>query len=270
MEKISKVLQPAQRPTSGLSKTLPNSPRSNEGAGSGRQAASPTPAQCTECGGVGYFRLDVPMGHPQFGKLIPCECQAENKLSRLQRLSGLTEAERSVRLADIVAPAGSDTALMVQAAQAFVSEPAGFLTIHGSTGNAKTAVMHGIVNELVKAGVEAVYITAFDLIGYIRAAFDDKHDVADVNAHERLKRLERVQVLCLDELDKVKWSDWVQEQITDLIDVRYRHGLNWETGTVVAMNTNPESLPAFIYSRLRDGRNMMVENRDADVRPGME
>lgn len=191
-------------------------------------------------------------------------------MSRLQRLSGLTDQERKVRLADISAKSGSGTALMVDAARNFITAPVGFLTLHGTTGNAKTVVMHSIVNELVDQSIEAVYITAFDLIGYIRAAFDKQHDVVDVTAHDRLKRLEKVRVLCLDELDKVKWSSWVEEQITDLIDARYRLGLDWEVGTVIAMNANPNTLPEWIYSRLRDGRNVMIENRDADVRPGME
>lgn len=215
------------------------------------------------------MRADVPFGDVQFGKLIRCECQTQNAMSRLQRLSGLTDAERKVRLEDIVAGASTGTGRMVQAAHKFISAPTGFVTFYGSTGNAKTAVLHGIINELVNRSVEAVYITAFDLIGYIRAAFDKQHEVIDVNAHDRLKRLESVRVLCLDELDKVKWTDWVEEQITDLIDARYRLGLDWEVGTVIAMNANPETLPIWIYSRLRDGRNTIVENNDADTRPGM-
>ena len=226
---------------------------------------------CNDCGDVGFVRADdVEIGNPQFGKLIRCGCQAKNDLSRLQRLSGLTNMERAVRLADISAVSGTDTAFMVDAAKRFLKNPVGFLTIHGGAGNAKTAVMHGIINELVQGSVEAVYITAFDLISYIRAAFDKQREIVDATAYDRLKRLERVRVLCLDELDKVKWSDWVEEQITDLIDARYRLGLDWEVGTVVAMNANPDTLPAWIYSRLRDGRNVVIENRDADVRPGME
>ena len=275
-------------------------------------APRPQP-KCNECGDIGYLSLDVPLGHPQFGKYVDCLCRIHAdiekykndsasfderawkkilaglklhgcadevsavesqmsgmKRSYLQKLSGLTDAERAVRLDDIVADAASGTGRMLSAARDFVKQPIGFLTLYGSTGNAKTAVLHGVVNELVDQQIEAVYVTAFDVLGYIRAAFDKEHDVIDDTAHDRLKRLERVRVLCLDELDKIKWSDWVEEQITDLIDARYRLGLDGEVGTVVAMNASPDKLPAWIYSRLRDGRNVMIENRDADVRPGME
>lgn len=160
---------------------------------------------------------------------------------------------------------------MVEAAKHFVQEPYGILTIHGGTGNAKTTALQGIVNELVSMRVQAVYITAFDLIGYIRAAFSSNgKEVINDDAHARLKKLESVRVLCVDEMDKVKWSDWVQEQLTDLVDVRYRLGLGLEAGTVIAMNASPDILPAWMFSRLADGRNVMIENKDADVRPGME
>lgn len=226
-------------------------------------------SDCADCGGSGWFRLEVEFGHPQFGKLTRCTCKRSEDASRLQKLSGLTDAERSVRMVDVVA-VGDGTKRMVQASKIFIENPVGYLTIHGTTGNAKTAVMHAIVNELIDKGIEAVYVTAFDVLGYIRAAFDAEKNIASASAYERLKKLECVRVLCIDELDKVRWTEFVEEQITDLVDARYRLGLDWEVGTVIAMNANPESLPAWIYSRLRDGRNVIVENMDADVRPGME
>lgn len=225
--------------------------------------------QCLECGGSGWLRYDVAIGHPKFGRMERCACKRAEDTARLQRLSGLTASEQAVRLADIVT-SGEGTKRMVNAARAFVKEPVGFLTIYGSTGNAKTTALHGIVNELVEGGYEAVYVTAFDLLGYIRKAFNANRDVVNLDAHERLKKLEVVRVLCIDELDKVRWTEFVEEQITDLIDARYRLGLDWSVGTVIAMNANPETMPTWIYSRLSDGRNVMVENQDDDARPGME
>ncbi len=255
---------PAQRPTSAA-----QIQRSQSASGSvlGKNAQ---PLGCKECNWTGYFRLDVPTSDPRFGKLQKCGCQVGIDQSRLQRLSGLSEMEMRIMLDDIDTANGAGTEQMVKAARAFVAAPVGMLTIHGTTGNAKTAVLQGIVNELVRAGVEAVYITAFDIMGYIRSAFDSKREVSDLGAYERLKRLERVRVLCIDELDKVRWTEFVQEQVTDLIDVRYRSGAAGEAGTVIAMNDSPENLPDWIYSRMRDGRNQIIKNTDADMRPEME
>ena len=45
------------------------------------------PERCDECGGRGWFTPDVPVGHPDFGQVMACGCQADR----------ITE-ERSVRL----------------------------------------------------------------------------------------------------------------------------------------------------------------------------
>lgn len=29
---------------------------------------------CQSCKGIGYVRMDFPVGHPDFGKLFECEC----------------------------------------------------------------------------------------------------------------------------------------------------------------------------------------------------
>lgn len=228
------------------------------------------PPACDVCLDSGYYRLDVPTSDPCFGKLQRCGCQKNNDLTRLQKLSGLSQAEQRVTLDDIEISNGNGTREMVRAAKSFVSTPYGMLTIHGTTGNAKTVVLQGIVNELVSKGVEAVYITAFDIMGFIRSAFDNKREVSDLGAHDRLKRLERVRVLAIDELDKVRWTEFVQEQITDLIDARYRAGIDGVCGTVIAMNDSPSNLPTWIYSRMSDGRNRIIHNADADMRPHME
>src|SRR5574339_270137 len=57
---------------------------------------------CPHCGGIGFLRLDVPVGHEKFGRLEPCVCRAneiaENarqrlyEMSNLERLSHLTFA----------------------------------------------------------------------------------------------------------------------------------------------------------------------------------
>jgi DNA replication protein DnaC len=191
-----------------------------------------------------------------------CICKQAGDAARLQAICGLTETERAYRLMQIT-PSG-DTGRMVDAASDFILSPAGILTLWGTTGNAKTVVLMSIVNECVERGTPAVYLTGFDLVGYIRDAFKE-----DDSALARIRRFENVPVLCLDELDKIKWSDWVEEQITELIDRRYRLGLERGYGTVIAMNKSPEQMPTWIYSRLSDGRNKIIKNTDADLRPLM-
>lgn len=63
-------------------------------------AAAPDPVQlpaadgCSLCDGVGWLTTAVPIGHPDFAKLIACDCtkarQAQQKAAELVQLSNLT------------------------------------------------------------------------------------------------------------------------------------------------------------------------------------
>ena len=223
---------------------------------------------CEICGGSGHYRMDVEFGHPQFGKLQRCGCRANEDAQRLQRLSGLTNAERTVRLDQIETTDRPGAAAMVNACRMFIAHPYGMITFWGGSGNAKSMALQSVVNHFVDSNVEAIYITAFDLISYIRAAFSkNKNDliVKDEDAYSRLVRFGSVKLLAIDEFDKVRVTEWVQEQLTDLIDRRYRLANDSQSGTLLAMNDDPRELPAWMYSRL--AQNIIIHNPDKDMRP---
>ena len=44
---------------------------------------SPGDPGCRTCLGTGWLRDDLPLGHPQFGKLQACDCQAKMKARRV-------------------------------------------------------------------------------------------------------------------------------------------------------------------------------------------
>src|SRR5262245_14836797 len=49
---------------------------------------------CPHCHGIGYLRDDVPVGHPNFGKLTPCTCRLEQlQLQRAQVLRSESNTE---------------------------------------------------------------------------------------------------------------------------------------------------------------------------------
>lgn len=223
---------------------------------------------CSDCNGTGWYRLDVEFGHPQFGKTFRCGCQARADAERLNRLSGLTENERGIYLDDIVTDGLESTKRMVSVCVNFVANPRGIVTIWGGPGNGKTMALQSVVNAMLDKNIEAVYVTAFDLISYIRSAFTQHKNmlsVNDDNAYRRLQRYEHVRVLAIDELDKVKVTDWVLEQLTDLIDRRYRMAESDMGGTLIAMNESPDVLAPWIASRLK--RYTIVHNGDEDMRP---
>lgn len=229
----------------------------------GHQSTSPDP-QCPGCGGTGYYSLKIADHEDsRFGKLFHCECTAGARSARLQSISGLTPSERLVSLDDIE-PTGGMTDLIVDVARSFVKKPSKLLTIWGGSGNAKTLILQGIVNACAERHIEAVYIEMKDLADYVRALHQGRDGQED--AYQFIKRLKAVPVLAIDEFDKLKVTEWYEEFETALMSKRYRDALDGLSGTVLAMNSDPANLPEHIYSRLADGRNLILHNTDPDLR----
>lgn len=157
---------------------------------------------------------------------------------------------------------------MLRAARKFVTQPHGFLTIWGGVGNGKTLVLQAIVNEMrEKRGVEGAYVTFYTLINYIRAGFDNAD--GEGTEQQRFKFLRSVPLLAIDEVDKVRMTEYADEFRTAFLDDRYRAAWAGKAHTVFAMNCDPMTLPHHIRDRLRDGRFKIVRNDDKSMRPAM-
>lgn len=185
-------------------------------------------------------------------------------MRRLESISGLLRSELSISLATLMQR--RDTRRMIEAAQSFVEDPYGFLTVWGGVGNGKTLILQGIINDLREGlRLEGAYIVFADLLDFIRAGFNDE----DFNAHDRYKFLKDVPVLAIDEIDKARMTEYADEFRFKFFDYRYRLAIDGQAATVFAMNCNPEELPMHVYDRLRDGRFAIVQNQDPSVRPNM-
>lgn len=224
---------------------------------------------CPICAGLGYFSVNVPITDPRFGRAFPCECTAAYRSALLQRISGLTGDELALTLDDVL-PSGPGTAQMLTTARLFLNYPAGILTLWGGVGNAKTLILQAVVNECIQRGVMAVYITMLDLLEHVRDAYSEKDAGEYGTACKRLDRFATVPVLAIDEMDKIKSTDWAVERETSLIDKRYRLGISRMAGTLIAMNKDPHSLPEWISDRLYDGRNTVIHNTDPSMRKVMK
>ena len=63
-------------------------PRLQARIGDGPLEPEPEPA-CAICKDFGFVRHDVPIGHPEFGRAIPCSCRQGEVRDRLRRRSHL-------------------------------------------------------------------------------------------------------------------------------------------------------------------------------------
>lgn len=219
-----------------------------------RNAAPP----CPLCEGAKYLRLDLEIGHPSFGRVVPCpECNTA------EVTAGLNPQERGIRFADIETHGRPGAQAMLSAAMQFVSGGRkGFLTIHGGYGNGKSMCLKALVNDCIANSVDVRYITMTEVMVYAREAFESEQR-GDTD-YGRIARLAFTQVLVIDELDKARVTDYAREVQTHLFDTRYRN--SHMLGTVVAWNGRFETLDLpWVRSRLSE--YTVVENNDADMRP---
>jgi len=89
MESVTDVLRKMRTPESGglahdWKQTLPK--------GSRWQPGDPGNPSCKICGGTGYVRLDLPIGHPEFGKIHWCDCVTPEKIAKLRIKSEMAKA----------------------------------------------------------------------------------------------------------------------------------------------------------------------------------
>src|SRR5947209_1492285 len=101
-----------------------------------------TAPSCEKCHDFGFVRHDVPVGHPDFGRAIACECRRDEVRDRLRRRSQIGAlADRSF---DNFFPSGRTSALGVQdqrtltialdSCRQYAEEPPGWLLLYGPPG----------------------------------------------------------------------------------------------------------------------------------------
>src|SRR5512143_38695 len=75
--------------------TKGSSKSSSAASEASRAAAGPGDPNCPLCHGVGYLRRDLPLGHPDFGRVTVCDCRrrevADTVRERLFAYSHLEE-----------------------------------------------------------------------------------------------------------------------------------------------------------------------------------
>lgn len=198
----------------------------------------------------------------------------DKRRDEFQSISALTADEREYRLTSIVTTGRADTAAMVGACREMVNGQASMLTFWGGRGNAKSNALIATVNEFLDRGVPAIYLPSYDMLNWIQDAFSNQgQNSKSESAYARLEMCKGVRVLAVDELQGSKVTDWRLEQLRNLIDRRWRDGMDGRSFTLFAMNEDPENLEERIFSRLRDGRNRangkpsILLNNDKDMRP---
>ena len=210
---------------------------------------------CPICRGYGFYVKDVPVGHPDFGRAIPCQCalpkiQAKRKrqmnaLGNMELLSRMTFENFHPEGVGLTPERRKIIRSAYEAARRFAEAPRGWLLFSGGYGVGKTHLAAAIGNEVIRTGGEALFIIAPDLLDHLRSTYAPN---STETYDELFDRLKNTPLLILDDLGSESSTPWAQEKLFQLLNHRYLRRLP----TVITTNRPLSALEARIRSRLMD------------------
>ncbi len=210
---------------------------------------------CPLCHGLGYVRLDVPLDHPDFGKLFPCTCRLKELQARRSEMArwmgNLNFLERytfeSFRPTGHGLPPDQQQNLRraYERAMAYARHPEGWLVLRGGYGCGKTHLAAAIANAAIARGDMPIFTTVPDLLDYLRAAFAPG---ASEDYAARFRQIREAPLLILDDLGTEQGTPWALEKLFQLLNYRYMARLP----TIITTNRKLEELDPRLRSRLSD------------------
>jgi DNA replication protein DnaC len=198
---------------------------------------------------------DVPLGHPDFGKAIPCRCKdEERRWRRLNAFQNMSNLEAMVRFTfDDFIPEPSWLSNQAQqvlrhayeSCRQFARQPEGWLLLTGTFGCGKTHLAAAIANQRVDQGQPAIFVVIPDLLDHLRSSFGPNSELSYDKLFEQVRD---INLLVLDDLGTQSSTPWAQEKLFQLLNHRY----NAQLPTVITSNQRLEDMDQRVRSRLMD------------------
>ncbi len=210
---------------------------------------------CPICHGTGWIVRDVPVGHPDFGRAVPCRCRAveieRRRQARLRALSNLDALQHMTF--DTFLPEGiglsDDRRRNLRAAydiaRRFAERPEGWLLLLGGYGCGKTHLAAAIANARLSQGDAVLFVAVPDLLDHLRATFSP---ASTIDYDERFETIRQAPLLVLDDLGAQASTPWAQEKLYQIFNYRY----NARLPTVITSNQRLEDIEIRVRSRLSD------------------
>jgi DNA replication protein DnaC len=218
---------------------------------------------CPHCGGIGYLRSDVPVGHPNFGRLEVCVCRQRDvsqqvrehlfSLSHLDELKELTfESFRPSGQIGIGEKQANSLEMAYNQANHYARNLNGWLLLQGGYGCGKTHLAAAIANFAVEMGVPTLFLTVPDLLDMLRFSYDSE----DTTFEDRFNEIRNASLLILDDFGTQNATGWAQEKLFQIINYRYINKLP----LVITTNLSLDDIEARFRSRLAD-RGLVTDVR---------
>lgn len=239
--------------------------------------------RCGFCDGAGYYKEDVPYGHPHWGVIYPCACKLAERAARrkatvrdmlaqldngLGHLAGksLMDFNLARPLDDLVEWCGITADLAQQReslqraledAQRYLTAPNSGLFVCGPNGAGKSLLTAAILNSLVAHELTpASYESAPKLLRFIQSGFKDK------SADDRLDALLDVELLLIDDLGSETRGSWNEQTLFEILDTRYKQ----QRRTLITSNLRRKDLAKRLASRIADMVDMEIWLVVSDLR----
>lgn len=251
MEKLEATL----KRTVGNTSTGSNRRGDDGGADPPRHPGGPGDPDCPHCRGVGYIREEVPVGHPNFGRLFPCVCRLpEIQAAQKERQREISSLGPLVsKTFENFQPEGHapqpgrfpSLRLALHEARKYADGPHGWLLLQGGYGCGKTHLAAAIANACLAAGQPVIFVNAPDMLDHLRVTFAPG---SEVSFDEQFEHVRNIPLLVVDDLGSESPTQWAQEKLYQIFNHRYNTGLP----TVITTNVELERLDPRIRSRLVD------------------
>lgn len=213
---------------------------------------------CPICDGRGVYLLHLPHSDERFGKFQRCPNHPVAKdralHERLRRAGNLaSQRDKTFATFDIELRGREATrreqeslARAKRSGRAFAAAPSGWIVFAGPHGCGKTHLAAAIANErLERFGERVLFLTAPDLLDFLRISYSSN---AQASYDETFERLRRAPLLVLDDLGVENPSVWAREKLFQLLNYRHQAALP----TVITTNVHLEELDPRISSRLQE------------------
>lgn len=204
---------------------------------------------------MGFLRKDLPVGDPDFGKSIPCECQKKDlarevnqrmmELSNVQAFSSFTfENFKTQGRTGLGEQQVHSLEYALNQSRLYSQNLKGWLLLQGGYGCGKTHLAMAIANFTLSMGMPTLILTVPDLLDWLRYAYEK----TDTNFESRFEEIRNIPLLILDDLGTQNATSWAEEKLYQILNHRYLMKLP----IVVTTNLDLAEIDGRIRSRLLD------------------